>query len=663
MASVLPSFIFGGNTGVTSPDDLARRRALAEALLNRGQAGGPASNVGEGLAQLGAALGGRFRLEGVRGEERKAKASASDLFRSLMTGQGGSAPMTQTAATVTPTSAPAPASGADGVRRAFLDALAGPESAGDYNVIYGGQKVSDLSRHPRIAVPIKSGPNKGKTSSAAGKYQFLGSTWDQYAGKLGLKDFSPQSQDAAAWALASDTYRAKTGGDLEQVLASGDPQAIAGVGRALSDVWTSLPGGIEQGTSDNRFVQAFQGGLGQPVAQQQPTTPVPAAAPSPINVMPASAPAPQQPMQQAPQTAYERMMATANAKDGVPMPSRAPQNAPQAMPPQMAPQMPPAMQPAPMASQDAPQPMQPQQPANRMAQIAAAIGNPSFAFLEPMQQKFLLDEYQREMEAANPDPMKTLQMQKLQAEVDQLQNPGANTEYGLNPQFGVDADGNPVMIQVGKNGQAVQTQMPPDVKLSREPIKFDAGTHFVMLDPVTRQPIGTIPKDLAGAEKQKEIGTAQGKAAGAATSDIATADMALDILDSIENDPNLSWGVGRSSVFNFIPGSPGLDFQNKVDQATSGAFLSAIQQMRGLGALSNAEGSTATKAVTRMSTSTSEEAFRSALSDYRKLVQLGRERAVAMANGVSPDVPAGQPAPATGGGSDIDMLLKKYGGQ
>jgi muramidase (phage lysozyme) len=126
----------------------------------------------------------------------------------------------------------------------LLDVIAGTE-APDYRTIYGGQKVNDLSWHPGIAVPIERGPNAGRTSSAAGRYQFLESTWNDQARKLNLEDFSPSSQDAAAWNLANEEFSRRTGGDLLTALQErgGPDRQILG---ALRNQWTSLPGGIEE---------------------------------------------------------------------------------------------------------------------------------------------------------------------------------------------------------------------------------------------------------------------------------------------------------------------------------------------------------------------------------------------------------------------------------
>ena len=70
------------------------------------------------------------------------------------------------------------------------------ESAGNYNVGYGG---TDLSKAvlDENGFPIwagKEGP--AGISHAAGAYQFEPDTWRKYASVLGIKDFSPASQDA-----------------------------------------------------------------------------------------------------------------------------------------------------------------------------------------------------------------------------------------------------------------------------------------------------------------------------------------------------------------------------------------------------------------------------------------------------------------------------------
>jgi muramidase (phage lysozyme) len=153
--------------------------------------------------------------------------------------------------------------------RKLLNTLAQPGLEGaDYNVIVGGGTFDDFSKHPGVVgITTAQGP-----STAAGKYQITGTTWRELQQRYpDLTDFSPVNQDKAAWYLAQESYKANTGRDLEQDLSSGDPAVIGNVGRALSGTWSSLEGGVHQGSRAGQFASMFAsasdtaGKYGQPV--------------------------------------------------------------------------------------------------------------------------------------------------------------------------------------------------------------------------------------------------------------------------------------------------------------------------------------------------------------------------------------------------------------
>lgn len=87
---------------------------------------------------------------------------------------------------------------------AFLDMLAWSEGTDNgkqatkdrgYDVIVGGQLFKSYADHPRVLVDL---PKLKIQSSAAGRYQLLRRYHDAYKKTLGLKDFSPLSQDLIA---------------------------------------------------------------------------------------------------------------------------------------------------------------------------------------------------------------------------------------------------------------------------------------------------------------------------------------------------------------------------------------------------------------------------------------------------------------------------------
>lgn len=121
--------------------------------------------------------------------------------------------------------------------KAFLDMLAwseGTDKKGQptnnrgYDVIVGGSLFTDYSDHPRKLVTL----NPKLKSTAAGRYQLLSRWWDAYRKQLGLKDFSPASQDAVA------LQQIKERRALELIDAGDIRQAID----RCSNIWASLPG-------------------------------------------------------------------------------------------------------------------------------------------------------------------------------------------------------------------------------------------------------------------------------------------------------------------------------------------------------------------------------------------------------------------------------------
>ena len=131
----------------------------------------------------------------------------------------------------------------------------GTAGADGYRTLYGGGTFASFADHPRQAVT-----KWGRTSTAAGAYQFLSSVWDETRQKMGLVDFSPASQDLAALG------RIAARGVLADVLAGRLESAISGNGgrgHGLRWEWASLPGSpYGQGTISIATAQSVFGSAG-----------------------------------------------------------------------------------------------------------------------------------------------------------------------------------------------------------------------------------------------------------------------------------------------------------------------------------------------------------------------------------------------------------------
>ena len=311
--------------------------------------------------------------------------------------------------------------------------------------------------------------------------------------------------------------------------------------------------------------------------------------------------------------------------------------------------------------------------------LAAALANP---WLSPEERSVLTTIYDQQVQAG--DPLRQIEVAKGMAELDKLNAPpappeelltrlalldaagvdrnspegrsfllsgktpgtDAATEYGTTLQFWTDNDGKTKAGVIGKDG-TMKTIAPPDGGDWATGIeKVDAGTKWLIYDKRTGQKIGEEVKDIAGAEKEKVIGEAEGKSTVAAEADMAAADDALAYIESLRSHPGREWATGGSSWTGWIPGTDSKEFQIEVDRLASGAFMTAIQQLRGMGSLSNAEGQTATAAVAALSTEGTEEGFMKRLAEYEGIIKRGRERAAKRIR-----VEDNAAAPAAGGGT------------
>lgn len=118
-------------------------------------------------------------------------------------------------------------------RKALLDTIAyaeGTKGRGydGYNILYAYRTISDCNRHPNRV--ICSG---AYCSSAAGRYQFLDSTWKG----LGLPNFRPENQTRGAMTLIA--WRKATIPSDRAMTAT----EFANVMNKISYEWASLPPG------------------------------------------------------------------------------------------------------------------------------------------------------------------------------------------------------------------------------------------------------------------------------------------------------------------------------------------------------------------------------------------------------------------------------------
>ncbi len=170
--------------------------------------------------------------------------------------------------------APLAMEGGDPHLRALLRTISASESndASPYTILYGGTHVADLSHHPDRCLLITTGPNKGKCTTAAGRYQFITSTWEEKApfyhpepsGVLFWRHYSYEAvyQDWVVynWLADPDAWDI----DIKATLKQGEIEQVL---QTLSGTWTSLGSGIEDNWFTPYLPEIYQDLLEQELKQ------------------------------------------------------------------------------------------------------------------------------------------------------------------------------------------------------------------------------------------------------------------------------------------------------------------------------------------------------------------------------------------------------------
>lgn len=187
---------------------------------------------------------------------------------------------------------------------------------------------------------------------------------------------------------------------------------------------------------------------------------------------------------------------------------------------------------------------------------------------------------------ASPDPKLQQAGIEMFTKIKSAASRGGSEDFNKNIVYGVNEKGENVPIQFSDQGRAIQTQLPEGVQIGKDPIRLDAGTHWVLLDPVTRQPVGQIPKDLAGAESEKVQGKAEGEAISTrpqATQALGNAYSNLNRLKSVAEGLRSAEGLeamtGLSSNLYSVRGST-RDAEAQLNTLKSQIATNVLQAMR-----------------------------------------------------------------------------------
>lgn len=253
--------------------------------------------------------------------------------------------------------------------------------------------------------------------------------------------------------------------------------------------------------------------------------------------------------------------------------------------------------------------------------------------------------------ASSLNPERFLQIAKAPSEVSEAKSKA--DKAAIESKFAESS----AVLDIQKKGWDI-SKIQEDIKIAKENSRIAALNAQISREgnSLKRQEMGL---------KLQEMQDKRDEAIRGKTSEVESArfniDNMLNTADRVLKNPSLNSVLG--SIQGRLPAfvsDEANDAIALIDTLGSQAFLSQIPNVKGMGALSNAEGEKLQSALQNLTRKQSEKQFRENLSEAQRLMLKARKN-ISTRFGVpetTPDTPAVQPSM-----TDIDSILKKYGGQ
>ena len=497
----MAGFLFGPGTGETA-SSLRERRKLAKVLLG-GSIRDTPRNVGEGIDAVTGAFAGRILEDRANKGIAEGEAGAAKLFQAAL---GGGPAQPQAAGLFAPRGVTQPSNQPNNAGVPSVEAPTALAPAGDSDI--ASRLMSDLQNDFGLSREQAAGVT-GNLAHETGNFANLQEKNPLVPGSRGGFGYAqwtgPRRRQFEAWVqqngLDPNSYAANYG-FLKHEL-SNTPE-----GSVLDSLRHAQTPDDAARIVSNKFLRPGIPHMGSRLSYANKFAGLPPA---------------QQAIAQVAQASPETLT---DAVPDAPLPGFGPQGDPNgaalALTTPSEPQQD-AFTPQPVQTQRVtPEPaqQQPQQVAQAQQQVIdprmiEALSNP---FMPDDQKRILMGILQQRMklQAQQNDPMRALQMQNLQSQIDKRSaDTSGGPTFSKTPVYGTDENGNTVLGTIGDNGTFKKLDT-GNFTVANGFEKIDTGTEVIFRDKRTGQIANVTPKANFEAERQKAEGKSAGKTSGEA---------------------------------------------------------------------------------------------------------------------------------------------------